>query len=92
MRRLWFMLGLGLGALIVWSLGYSDRKMAAVYREEVEGVKKLLQRDRMERAMQEAVGEKPRTISQETLDELARYDDPKYWEMWENWEEDDYDG
>lgn len=48
MRRLWFALGISMGALLVWSLLHKERKMAKREKERQEALMPLRNKMRME--------------------------------------------
>lgn len=79
MKRLWILLGFGLGALFIWSLLHDDRERAALSREEEENMIRLNKESQLRRAMDEAIWGPPRVSHEEVDAELKRFEEDPYW-------------
>ncbi len=87
MKKLYMIIGFGLGALMVWSLTHKQRKHSAMWREEEEAIKELNKRMKLEDAIFEATYGPRRSSKEQVEAELARYDEDPFW--WQKEEEDE---
>lgn len=87
MRRLWFLLGMGVGALLVWSWLHDDRKIAQIKRQRDEGLtdaRKQMQMDLVIEGIEQGIDF---TDDAWWEQELAKHEDADM-----NWSDDDVDG